>query len=121
KVSRFMTIVHPGNQPTPMDWIFDLRTYGMKIAMSTPSEGRLLFNGLEVIYSDVTFQMNCFTEMLYHLVEEIDGVMGQLTFLSILKDEMPPILWDKLSDDSLQDKVGYSFLTDPKNQWMEGY
>ncbi|KAK3338658.1 hypothetical protein B0T25DRAFT_467252, partial [Lasiosphaeria hispida] len=116
KVSRFMTIVHPGNQPTPIDWIFNLRTYGIKIAMSTPSEGQLSFNGLEVTYSNVTFQMNYFTEMLYHLIKEIDGMIGQLTFLSILKNKMPPILWDKLSDDSSQDKVGYSFLTDPKNQ-----
>ncbi|KAK3339613.1 hypothetical protein B0T25DRAFT_466704 [Lasiosphaeria hispida] len=111
-----MIIVHPSNQPIPMDWIFDLCTYGMKIAMSTPSKGRLSFNGLEVTYSDVTFQMNCFIEMLYHLMEEIDGMMGQLTFLSILKDKMPPILWDKLSDNSSQDKVSYLFLTDPKNQ-----
>ncbi|KAK3356285.1 hypothetical protein B0T25DRAFT_451147, partial [Lasiosphaeria hispida] len=101
KVSWFMTIVYPSNQPIPMDWIFDLYTYGMKITMLILSKGWLLFNGLEVIYSDIIFQMNYFIEMLYYLVEEIDGVMGQLTFLSILKDKMSPILWDKLLDDSL--------------------
>ncbi|KAK3360774.1 hypothetical protein B0T25DRAFT_440119, partial [Lasiosphaeria hispida] len=68
-------------QSTLMDWIFNLHTYKMKIAMSTPFKGWLLFNGLEVTYSNIIFQINYFTEMLYHLVEEINGMMGQLTFL----------------------------------------
>ena len=35
KTSKFMTVVHPGNQPTPMDWIFDARSYGLKIRYTT--------------------------------------------------------------------------------------
>jgi len=39
KVSRFITVVHPGNQPTPMDWIFDARSYGLKIRYTTSIAG----------------------------------------------------------------------------------
>ncbi|KAK3338655.1 hypothetical protein B0T25DRAFT_466991, partial [Lasiosphaeria hispida] len=58
--------------------IFNLHTYRMKIAMSTLSKGRLSFNGLEVTYSNITFQMNYFIEMLHYLMEEIDSMIGQL-------------------------------------------
>ncbi|KAK4158610.1 hypothetical protein QBC43DRAFT_348513 [Cladorrhinum sp. PSN259] len=41
KVTRFMTLVHEAGLPTPMDWIFDSRTYGFKVCFTTPSSGQL--------------------------------------------------------------------------------
>ena len=37
KVRRFITLVsdEPGAEPTPMDWIFDTRLYGIRIQYTT--------------------------------------------------------------------------------------
>ena len=33
------------------------------------------------------------------------------------RDEFPAIRWDELEDDHSDDRVGYSVLTDDRNQW----
>jgi hypothetical protein len=39
RVHKFMTLVSDKGRPTPMDWIYDCRTYGMKIRYNTTAEG----------------------------------------------------------------------------------
>ena len=41
KVRRFMTVVHEDGSPTPMDWIFDCRSYGLRIRYTTAVTGYL--------------------------------------------------------------------------------
>ena len=38
---RFMVTVGETSGPTPMDWIFDARSYGMKIRYNTPGANRI--------------------------------------------------------------------------------
>jgi hypothetical protein len=39
RVRKFMTLVSDKGRPTPMDWIYECRTYGMKIRYNTTAEG----------------------------------------------------------------------------------
>ncbi|KAK3933609.1 hypothetical protein QBC46DRAFT_359552 [Diplogelasinospora grovesii] len=41
KAQRFMMLVGPKSEPSPMDWIFDARTYGMKIRYTTAAGGSI--------------------------------------------------------------------------------
>jgi hypothetical protein len=50
KVERFMTVVSEKSEPGVMDWMFDLRTYGMRFAFTTPSPGVVDWVGEQVTY-----------------------------------------------------------------------
>ena len=41
RVQKFITLVSEKGRPTPMDWIYECRTYGMKIRYNTTAEGVL--------------------------------------------------------------------------------
>ena len=41
RVRKFMTLVSDKGRPTPMDWIYECRTYGMKIQYNTIAKGVL--------------------------------------------------------------------------------
>ena len=41
--------------PTPMDWIFDARLYGMKIRYNTPGANRIDWSGSRVLYQKIRF------------------------------------------------------------------
>jgi len=50
RVRKFMTLVSEKGRPTPMDWIYECRTYGMKIRYSTTAEGVIEWEGDRVLY-----------------------------------------------------------------------
>ena len=41
KVRRFLTTVHADNSPTPVDWVFESRSYGQRIRHTTAMTGLL--------------------------------------------------------------------------------
>ncbi|KAF5574050.1 uncharacterized protein FSUBG_14077 [Fusarium subglutinans] len=55
KSQRFITRVSEKNnsEPTPMDWIFDARTYRMKIRYATAAGGTIDWRGKEITYRQV--------------------------------------------------------------------
>ncbi|KAK4158624.1 hypothetical protein QBC43DRAFT_305290, partial [Cladorrhinum sp. PSN259] len=114
KVSRFMTVVHEAGLPTPIDWIFDCRTYGLKVCFTTPASGQLYWVGSTVTYRQITFSMAALTEMLHQIVGELGRMVDQLTFRSfgILPLDFD---WSHLYDDLGNNQVGFSFIKDPRN------
>ncbi|KAK4158655.1 hypothetical protein QBC43DRAFT_249019, partial [Cladorrhinum sp. PSN259] len=114
KVSRFMTVVHEAGLPTPIDWIFDCRTYGLKVCFTTPASGQLYWAGSTVTYRQITFSMAALTEMLHQIVGELNRMVDQLTFRSfgILPLDFD---WSHLYDNIGNDQVGFSFIKDPRN------
>jgi superfamily II DNA helicase RecQ len=119
KVRRFMTVVHKDNFPHPLDWIFDARTYGMKIRYTTMGAGNISWTGTTVSYRTVTFSIESFTESLHQMVNQLGRTMEQLAFTDYGL-QLPPIdlkgLYDMLGDDS----VGGSFLTNESNDCLQG-
>jgi hypothetical protein len=47
-------------EPTPMKWMLDSRTYGMKIRYSTTAEGLIAWHGDRITYQHYQFTMDQF-------------------------------------------------------------
>lgn len=121
KVRRFMTRVSDRDtaQPTPMDWIFDTRTYGMRIQFTTPASGSIDWQGDRVVYGRIRFGMGQLSKMLHVLVGEARVMLTQLAMVEADDTQaLPRIEWASMEDDHSEDRVGYSFLQDDRNAWV---
>src|SRR5512140_2273885 len=114
KVSRFMVLNHNGNLPTPLDWIFEARSYGMKIAFTTPMAGLIYWSGNSFSYRDIHLSMELLTEFTHTLVGQLASTIDELVFTSYGISQ-PEVDWLGLADNRGEEAVGYSFLTDPRN------
>lgn len=123
KVRRFMTRTgdDKGSEPTPMDWIFDTRTYGMYIRFNTPAEGKIDWRGERISYGQTQFTMGRLSDMLHELVEETRGLLAELAMVERKGTAwLPAIAWSRMEDDHSEDRVGYSFLQDDRNDGWVG-
>ncbi|KJZ69024.1 hypothetical protein HIM_11583 [Hirsutella minnesotensis 3608] len=121
RVQRFMTTTsgNPAAQPTPMDWIFETRSYGLHIRYNTPATGSIDWKGEQVTHRGIRFTMSALSEMLHTLVDEARELMAELACVEkVGVDRLPRIEWRKMEDDHGEDRVGYSFLTDERNEWL---
>lgn len=114
KVSRFMTRTHPGNFPTPMDWMFDTRTYGRSIRYKTAAPSCISWDGNTVTYRTVTLSMDKLTEALHQLMLEMDALLDKLLFSSY-GVKPPYISLNSLYDDMGNDDVFFWFIKDHRN------
>lgn len=123
RVRKFMTLVSEKGRPTPMDWIYECRTYGMKIRYNTTAEGVLEWEGSRVLYQQIRFNMEQLRGMVHGLVEESRRDLMELLMLKMNAEgevragELPPIDWEKLSDNASEEKIGWSFLNDIQNKF----
>jgi superfamily II DNA helicase RecQ len=121
RVRRFMTLVSESSKPTPMDWIYESRTYGMKIRYSTTAEGVIEWVGDQVRYQQIKFNMAQLKGMVHGLVEETRRDLMDLMMVKMNEDGeaegtvLPMIDWSKLHDNAGEEKVGWSFLQDTRN------
>lgn len=119
KVQRFMTTVTVKTQPGPMDWIFESRTYGLRIRFTTAASPVIDWVGEQVVYQKIRFTMSMLADMLHELVGEMKVLVGELMMVGDDFDAVPRIEWDRIQDDHSEDRVGYSFLQDDRNTWLE--
>ncbi|KAF6815375.1 hypothetical protein CMUS01_12464 [Colletotrichum musicola] len=115
KVQRFMTRTSGAKdaEPTPMDWILETRTYGMHIQYNTAVASVIDWVGERVSYWRVRFTIGQLSDALYELVRETRGLLGEATLTSTPDREG----WSAIEDDHSETKVGYSFLSDDRNNW----
>lgn len=121
-VRKFMCRVGDGRseQPGPMDWILETRTYGMHIRFNTTAGGSIDWNKDEVKYKRVKFDMSQLAEMMHAVVGEARELLAELTMVGEHGTGMlPTIEWERFEDDNSEDQVGYSFLQDRRNTWLE--
>ncbi|KAL3588248.1 hypothetical protein FPOAC2_14147 [Fusarium poae] len=121
KVQRFMTVTSKETyaEPTPMDWIYEARTYGMYIRFNTPAGGTVDWDGDRIKYRKTRFRMSQLTEMLHALTREAREHLATLTMVDGV-DQLPRIPWSAVEDDHSEDRVGYSFLSDERNhEWVK--
>jgi hypothetical protein len=123
-VRKFMTRVGDGRseQPGPMDWILETRTYGMHIRFNTTAGGSIDWKGDQVQYKRTKFTMRQLTEMIHAVVGEARELLCKLTMVDSSEEglsKLPHIPWHRLEDDNSEAKVGYSFLEDSRNTWLK--
>ena len=76
------------------------------------------------MFRQATFSIEALVEMLHWLVGELARTMASLLFAAPADGPgpgLPAIDWTRLCDDASDDEVGYSFLIDPRNDWMAGH
>ena len=78
-VGQFMTMAHGGRDPTPMQWIYQTRSYGFKIRYTTPAAGKIQWIREEVLYPGTRVQMSQLRSMVHGLIGEArDELFGAL-------------------------------------------
>ncbi|OBT70707.1 hypothetical protein VF21_10274 [Pseudogymnoascus sp. 05NY08] len=116
-VSQFMTMAHGGRDPTPMQWIYQTRSYGFKIRYTTPAAGKIQWIWDEVLYPGTRVQMSQLRSMVHGLIREArDKLFGKLMVVTD-KGGVPSINWDNTVDQPSETKVGWSFLDDERNKF----
>jgi hypothetical protein len=102
---------------SPMQWMLDLRAYGMKIAFSTTSEGHVGWrNGDVLAYKDIHFSMAQFRGMVDQLQRTTRKQLMEIMFAAD-EQEVPAVPWNDLFDDPSNDSDGWSFVDDTRTPW----
>ncbi|MCJ1360886.1 MAG: hypothetical protein MMC33_010895, partial [Icmadophila ericetorum] len=102
---------------SPMQWMLDLRTYGLKIHYNTTAEGNVDWMRDRIIYKKVEFGMADFRGMVHGLAAETQRILrDDLMFVSD-DQAMPAIPWDTLRDNPRNNQAGWSFVQDERNAW----
>ncbi|KAJ5162549.1 hypothetical protein N7492_007941 [Penicillium capsulatum] len=101
----------------PVQWLLDLRTYGMKVFFNTPAEGHIGWkSGDELLYKQIHFTMGDFRGFVHGLVGRMRQQLVEELMLSG-KTTPPVIPWDDLYDDPTQNAPGWSFIRDSRTRW----
>jgi hypothetical protein len=92
----------------PMQWMLDLRTYGLKIHYNTTAQGHVEWVGRdELLYKDMQFTMAQFRSMVHGLAAEARRLLQEeLLFGEQCSKAVPSIPWDQLRDDPSNKQPG---------------
>jgi len=102
---------------SPMEWMLDLRRYGLKVHYNTPSDGHISWEGHDQLsYKAMRFTMGAFRGFIHGLTASARQLMVDHV-LMCPPDRIPVIPWDRMADDFNQPKAGWSFLQDPRTSW----
>jgi len=104
---------------SPMQWMLDLRTYGLKVHFNTTTRGHVEWMGRdELLYKNVHFTMAQFRSMVHGM--EAEGkrlLVEELLFCNRqAADQVPHIPWEQLRDNPTDDRPGWNFLQDQRTR-----
>ena len=104
---------------SPMQWMLDLRTYGLKIHYSATTPGHIGWTGRdELLYKEVQFNMGDFRGFVHGLVGSTRKLLREEILLSDWAGaaEIPTVLWASIRDNPTQTKMGWNFLQDSRTR-----
>jgi len=104
---------------SPMQWMLDLRTYGLKIHYNMTSRGHVEWKGYdELLYKSVQFNMAQFRSMVHGLVTESRRLLVEdlLLFNGRHAHKVPEIPWQSLRDNPTDERPGWNFLQDHRTR-----
>ena len=105
---------------SPMQWFLDLRAYGMSIAKHQTSEGRVEWNGDDVLMGAIRLAMQDLRATVHGLVAKAREVLStELVFVNG-REEMLSVPWGSLADDPTNKQAGWCFLLDGRTVWPCG-
>lgn len=104
---------------SPMEWMLDLRTYGMKIHFSGTAPGYIDWKGDQIMYKDIQFTMSQFRGMVHQVVQDTrERLLRRVLDIGPHQEhELPAIPWDELRDDPANAQPGWNFVQDRRNPW----
>jgi RecQ family ATP-dependent DNA helicase len=103
----------------PMQWMLDLRTYGLKIHYNSTTIGKVDWIEDEILYKDIKMSMPQFRSMVHGLVHETKRLLIEDLLFAPGKDKakIPKIPWQSISDNPINQMTGWNFLDDNRTQW----
>lgn len=94
----------------PMQWMLDLRTYGLKIHYNTTSPGHVDWNDNEVLtYKGIDIRMDAFRGFVGTLLQQAQKLMNETLLMGY---EAPAIPWSNIRDDASNSAPRFNFLRD---------
>jgi superfamily II DNA helicase RecQ len=103
----------------PMQWMLDLRTYGLKIHYNTTSRGHVEWAGSdELLYKGLQFTMAQFRSMVHGLAFECRRLLiEELMFGDSKAGELiPSVPWESMRDNPTDERPGWNFLKDHRTR-----
>jgi hypothetical protein len=99
---------------SPMQWMLDLRTYGLKIHYNTTPQGHVdWMDGDELLYKGLQFNMAQFRGMVHGLATKSRRLLvEELLFRNQLAEPVPSVLWESMRDSPTDKRPGWNFLKD---------
>lgn len=104
---------------SPMQWMLDLRTYGLKVHYNTTSRGHVEWMGKdELLYKNVHFTMAQFRGMVHGVQAEAKRLLvEELLFCGKqTAGQVPKIPWEQLRDNPTDERPGWNFLHDQRTR-----
>lgn len=94
----------------PMQWMLDLRTYGLKIHYNTTSPGHVDWNDNEVLtYKGIDIRMDAFRGFVGTLLQQAQELLNRTLLMGY---EAPEIPWSNIRDDASNSSPRFNFLRD---------
>ncbi|KAJ5302427.1 hypothetical protein N7476_009226 [Penicillium atrosanguineum] len=103
---------------SPMQWMLDLRTYGLHVHYNSTTPGHIAWMGPDqILYKEVHFSMGDFRGFVHGLVGSLQGILRDELLMTTETTPIPSIPWASLMDDPAQAKPGWCFLKDSRTTW----
>jgi len=106
------------DSPTPMDWIFDILTYGFVVHYTTTAVGHVRWEEHKLFFKTGSFTMDDFTRWMHKLAKECRRMLIE-DLLMTTERGLPRFDWKSIQDDALNTERGYSFVSDRRNQFPD--
>ena len=102
---------------SPIQWILDLRTYGLKVHYNTTAVGHVNWKDKYTLeYKAIRFNVAQFREMVHQLVESTRRTLFEDVLFAQSRKDVPNIPWDMLFDDPTNGEVGWNFINDQRSR-----
>ncbi|KAL9572228.1 hypothetical protein ACKAV7_003641 [Fusarium commune] len=128
KVRGFMTRTsgEEDAEPTPMNWIINTRTYGLRIRYTTPGSETIDWRGDQIIHGRIRIRMGEIADMLHNLVGRARETLSRLTMTEgggaggfTARGALPVIPWSQIEDQHGESSIDHSFLRNAGNAgWL---
>ena len=103
---------------SPIQWILDLRTYGLKVHYNSTTPGHVAWiNQDQLLYKELNFTIGEFKGFIHGLVGATRQLLHDELLFGSEGGQVPAILWREIRDDPTQRGHGWSFLQDTRTQW----
>ena len=103
-----------------MQWMLDLRTYGLKIHFNITAEGSIDWVEEQISWKgQVQFTMNQLREMVQGMIQEAWEILFYDLMLVKSETEISVISWSALWDNSCNEEVSWNYLQDERNLWLQ--
>jgi len=118
-VAKMMNRFMIRDSHSPMQWMLDLRTYGLKIHYNTTSEGHIDWVKDQILYKSIQFSMSEFRGMIHGLVRESRRMLMKDLIFEDDGFNTPRIPWQSLRDNPIENTRGWNFIQDVRNQLID--